>query len=641
MKKLIAVLLVPVFFFNASAQTLFQYGKETVSVQDFLKAYQKNNAANRSEAALREYLDLYIASRLKIAEANAMGLDTLPQLRQDLQSLRLQIIPAYMNDKDAVNRMVAEAFQRAQKDIHVAHIFIPVKAGDDAAAKQQAEEALAALNSGKSFTEVAVKYSADPSVTTNGGDIGWITVFVLPYELENLAYSTPAGHTSVLHRSKSGYHIFRNLGERKALGRIRAAEILLAWPADATPEYKSMVKKRADSIYNRLQKGDSFGIIASTFSNDVVSSAANGMMPEFGVGQYDRAFENVVLALKDGATSKPFQTSHGYHIVKRIGRTPVPAVMDDKFAAELKRRVEESDRLEFAKEAFIKKLMKDIVISEPAFGEAMLWQYSDSVLNNQVPRTPTGIQPTSSLLRIGDKNITAMDWISYARSFRYRTDGSGMKSYPVLWAEFVRAMVMNYYQEHLEEYNEDFRNQLKEFREGNLFFEIMQQKIWGPAQSDSVALREFYNVNRSRYNWDASADAVIFYAADAESAEKFSALLKKSPTSWQALIADMSDKIAADSNRFEVSQLPGYIPTMKAGAITAPVVNNTDRSASFAMIIRTYPAGQPRSFFEARGLVINDYQAELEKKWLAELKKKYPVQLNEDAWNQLIRSKRW
>jgi peptidyl-prolyl cis-trans isomerase SurA len=40
---------------------------------------------------------------------------------------------------------------------------------------------------------VAKQYSDDASAQQNGGSIGYITLFTLPYELETLAYSTPAG----------------------------------------------------------------------------------------------------------------------------------------------------------------------------------------------------------------------------------------------------------------------------------------------------------------------------------------------------------------------------------------------------------------------------------------------------------------
>src|SRR5688572_6601867 len=105
----------------AFSQTLFTYGTDSVSVPVFLQAYHKNNTGAKNAKALREYLDLYIASRLKIREAKSRGYDTLPQITADLASLRAQIVPVYLNDPASVDRLVQEAFRRSQKDIHVAH----------------------------------------------------------------------------------------------------------------------------------------------------------------------------------------------------------------------------------------------------------------------------------------------------------------------------------------------------------------------------------------------------------------------------------------------------------------------------------------------------------------------------------------
>jgi peptidyl-prolyl cis-trans isomerase SurA len=58
---------------------------------------------------------------------------------------------------------------------------------------------------------------------------------------------------------------------------------------------------------------------------------------------------------------------------------------------------------------------------------------------------------------------------------------------------------------------------------------------------------------------------------------------------------------------------------------------------SFAYILKFYPQTAPRSFAEAKGLVITDYQSELEKNWLAELKKKYPVKVNQKVLEEVKR----
>lgn len=643
MKKLLAAFVL-LSGFSASAQTLFHYGKDSVTVAEFLKAYQKNNTGVKTEKAFLDYLDLYINSRLKIEEAKQKGYDTLPQMVSDLESLRQQILPSYLTDKESVNNMVNEAFARAQKDIHLAHIFIAAKASvDTAEARKKLLEVQAALKKGTSFAELAKKYSDDPSAKTNGGDLGYITVFSLPYELENLAYATPVGKTSTVYRSKAGYHIFKNLGERKALGQMKASEILLAFPPDADAGTKAATKKLADSLYNRLLKGDDFAKLATQFSNDMISAAANGQMQVFGVGQYDAVFENTVFGLpKDGAISKPFLTTHGYHIVKRIGKVPVPATKTEQYMAVLKDRVEQSDRINTTKSKLAQKIMKEAGYKEAAFTPADLWAYSDSVLNFQAPKTPLRLTATTTLFSFPAKEYKASDWINYAQTFRYKSDGSGIKPYQQVWDEFVEASALEYYQAHLEDYNPDFRQQINEFKDGNLFFEIMQRQVWGPAQTDSAALETYYQKNKAHYNWKQSADAVIFYASDEATAKTFLDDLKKAPANWRQLVNEMSEKIAADSSRFEVTQIPN--PTnlpWKAGTITSPLVNKADNTASFAYILKYYPQPAPRNFAESKGLVITDYQNELEKEWMAALKKKYPVVINQKALDELKTRKEW
>jgi peptidyl-prolyl cis-trans isomerase SurA len=631
--------------YTLSAQTLFYYGNDSVSVNEFLRAYKKNNTGVRSDKALNDYLDLYIASRLKIREARAMGLDTLPQLISDLENLRQQIIPSYLNDRESVNKLVDEAFTRAQKDIHLAHIFISfTQAGDydTVAAANKAKAAMAAVaKAGSNFDFIAKDFSDDPAAKTRGAELGWITVFDLPYELENLAYATPPGKVSALYKSKAGYHIFKNLGERKDPGKLKAAQILLAFPPDADEQTKSRVKKLADSLYMRIQKGDDFGKLAVQFSNDVISAASNGQMQEFGIGEFDPEFEKAAFALTtDGAYTKPFLTAHGYHIVKRISLSPVNANKNDEKAMQaLREKVEQSDRMATTKAALTSKILKSAGFKKAAYDESELYALSDSMLVYKPMGKNVHLTVNSPLFQLGKKTYTVSDWISYAQTFRYKSDGSGIKPYDQLWKEFVEAMAIEFYQANLETYNEDFRSQIAEFRDGNLFFEIMQQKIWGPAQSDTAALVNYYNRNRAKYNWNQSADAVIFYAPDAATAKHFSEELKRNPADWKHIAADHGEQIAADSSRFELAQIPNAskLP-LKAGVITEPLVNKADNSTSFAYVLHPYTTGGPRSFAEARGLVINDYQAELEKQWLAELKKKYPVRMNARAL-EMVRKK--
>ena len=154
----------------------------------------------------------------------------------------------------------------------------------------------------------------------------------------------------------------------------------------------------------------------------------------------------------------------------------------------------------------------------------------------------------------------------------------------------------------------------------------MQQDIWNKAQADTAALERYFTNNKTKYNWKESADAVIFFCSDINTAKMAYDQLKKDPSKWRSIADALSEKVVADSSRYEWSQIPNNDKSaLRAGMITGTVTNTGDNSASFAYIVRLHPQSQPRSFSEARGLVINDYQNELEEKWITELKKKYPV----------------
>ena len=603
------------------SQILFTYGNNAVTKEEFLRAYNKNKTAVSDKAmALREYLDLYIKFKLKVKAAKDMRIDTLSSIANDLQNFRSQIEESYLNDESSVNALIDEAFYRSQKDIHAAYLFFPLKDYPDSVSVERAAK----------------------SQTSAWTDVGFITVFNLPYEFENIMYSLKPGEESKPYSAKNGYYIFKNLGERKALGRIKASQILLAFPPDITEAQKKPLKKLADSLYNRLLKGSNFADLATQFSNDYISSQANGIIPEFGVGQYEPVFENTILSLKDGAISKPFETSYGFHIVKRMSvAPPASSKTDPKVRQAMTEIIEQNDRIEITKEALAQKILKEAKYQRLPFDDKQLWAFSDSLFTSQKPAIAIQLNSETPLLKLGDETTKVSQWINYAQQARYKEDGSGFKPYHQVWNGFVKATALDYYRNHLEDFNASFRNQMNEFKEGNLFFEIMQKEIWGPAQSDTVALEAYYQKNKNKYTWGKSADAVIFYTSDLPVAQLVSAQIKKNPASWQNLVTTMSDKVSADSGRFELNQIPnaGNI-VLKNGAVTSPVLSKTDNTASFAYIRNIYSQPAPRSFEEAKGLVINDYQAELEKKWIDELKKKYPVTINQIALSSLMTTAR-
>jgi peptidyl-prolyl cis-trans isomerase SurA len=640
-KKWLMAIIVSCIMIDASSQTLFTYGKYKADATEFLRAFNKNNQqpnASRSKA-IKEYLDLYINSRLKIREAYDRGYDSLPNITSEIENLRSQVIENYMSDPEAINRMTNEAFQRSQKDIHTAYIFISKKnnlgVDDTMAAKKKLDEVVKRLAKGEDFLALAQQFSDDPDAKMNKGDLNYITVFTLPYEYENIVYSTAAGKYSKPWSSKSGYLIFKNLGERKALGKIKVQQILLAFPPGIDEAGKKNTARLADSLYQRIQAGDDFAKLASAFSNDYVSAASDGNVPDISVGQYDPNFEQTIWALKDGSVSKPFVTAHGYHIVKRIVAKPVITNAADKTNTEaLQQKIMSDDRWKTTKD-FIYNRVKSKAGFQKLYTDAALWAYSDSLLDFRPAGIGKNLASDSPVFKIGDSTFRVGDWIGYAQINRYKADRNTLKAYPDLMDEFSQNALYQYYRLHLEDFNDDFRNQMAEFRDGNLFFEIMQQEVWNKAQNDSVSLQALYEKNKSQYHWKQSADAVIFFCSDEGTAKTLADQLKKDPASWKTAVEMMSEKVVADSARYEWAQIPGIDKAPKQGTITSLTVNSTDKTASFALINKVYEQASPRSFNEAKGLVMNDYQIQLEQEWIQGLKKKYPVKVDQKVLNRI------
>lgn len=640
MKRLLAAWL-SLSTFASPAQTLFTYGNEAVSVPEFLRAYQRNKTGSSDEAALRNYLDLYIAARLKIKEAHTLRMDTLPQIRADLAALRQQVAGSYLIAPARVQQLVDEAFHRMQKDRHVQHIFISFGDGSSKAmqdADRKKEYVLTALKKGTDFSKIAQASSDDPAAQENSGDLGWISAFSLPYPLENLAYTTAIGRPSEVYTSTAGYHIIKPLVERNALGRLKVAQILLAFPPRATDEQKNRLKKQADSIFSALQKGTDFAQLAALYSNDLVSAAKSGELPEFGIGEYEPAFEEAALRLKTGEVSKPVLLSDGYHIIKLLQQIPPPRKKEDPATREkIYQQVEQSDRLDYLKSELAEKILKEHG-RKLTLALTDVQTFTDSVVDHQATHAARSMNEASVLLQIENEKFSLGDWMAFVNESRA---GGNKFSFHKLWQAYRQQKAFNYYLDNLEKYNEDFRQQMKEFEEGNLFFEIMQRQVWTPAQSDTLALQKFFNTHRSMYNWQQSADAIVFFAPSEESATSFRNALQASANNWHATL-EAHPEINSDSSRFEWSQLPGADNALfQDGIITPTKINQDDNTVSFAYIIKTHPQPQPKSFQQARADVITDYQNEVEKTWVALLRKKFPVKINQQVWEDLVKSGRW
>lgn len=642
MKKIFVLLATISVSASLHAQTIISYGKNTVSKDEFLKAYNKNKpTVTNKEQSIRDYITLYSNFKLKVKAAQDLHLDTLAQIKYDVESFRNQVAENYLSDETAMEKLHDEAFERSSKDLHVLHFFAPVGPNTDSVkAKAAITDAYNQLKAGNSDYGGMVKEISSKQSNMRYSDFGFITAFVVPYEFESIIYALKPGQYSSPYRSKNGWHIFKVLEERPSPGKWRVAQILFSFPPAADEATKALIHKKADSVYGLIQGGLSFGAAAKLFSDDKMTYLSDGEMTEFSTGKYSDAFFNQVLKLKkDDETGGPFETPYGYHVIKRLAVTAAVTDKNDaNYRSELKQKILQDARVNAPREKFAQDIIiKTGIKKSPAVPDADLLRYADSLMTYPSDEKTLAFPISKKKVAVfkdGSK-VAGSDWLKFVKDYKTNFQQYKGESNAELWKKFISYSAVNYYKKNLEKYNPDFAFQVKEFKEGNMLFEIMERNVWGRAANDNEGLKKHYEANKQKYKWEESADILIINAASIKDAQLAMDALK-SGKEWRKMAEEMSDKIQADSGRYEVSQI-GETNVRPAVNTFGNINANKDGSAVFVKYLTLYPAGQQRSFDDAKGLVINDYQGVLEEKWLNELRKKYPVKVNEGVVREVIK----
>ena len=112
MRKLFFLLVSTAITFNSFSQsadrTLLTVADEKVSVDDFLSIYNKNRQVGEEldPKTLDEYLQLFINFKLKVKEAESLGMDTVPSFVKELSGYRKQLANPYLVDNEAGEKLV-------------------------------------------------------------------------------------------------------------------------------------------------------------------------------------------------------------------------------------------------------------------------------------------------------------------------------------------------------------------------------------------------------------------------------------------------------------------------------------------------------------------------------------------------------
>ncbi len=225
--------------------------------------------------------------------------------------------------KVGVNRTEVERFYKTYKDsippfpttAKIRHLLLNIEPNDTQI--QKTTNLLRSikgkiLSKEKSFEEMALQYSQDPSAKNAGGSLGFVKRGTLVTEFEAVAFNLEPGEISDPVKTQFGYHIIETQEIRG--DKINVRHILLTPPT--TEEDESLAYKKAFTLKDSAKTMEDFLRLVNTYSMDKETKKSGGNLgwinpktypiPEFGM---------VLNQINSNECAGPIRTDLGYHLV--------------------------------------------------------------------------------------------------------------------------------------------------------------------------------------------------------------------------------------------------------------------------------------------------------------------------------------
>lgn len=678
---------------NAQDPVVMTINDKPVTKSEFEAVYKKNNGkeVNNASKSVKEYVDLFSLFKSKVYEAESMGLDTLASFKSELAGYRRQLAAPYLTDKNTNETLLTEAYERMKWEVRASHILIRCEetalpkdtleawtraniirnavtgkmpsaseiANYDKLLKNSTEVAkllkgkdssvyktkLASVknlaeyykNAKDKFQDIAPKTSDDPSVVDNKGELNYFSAMDMVYQFENAAFNTKVGEVSPVVRTKFGYHILKVYDKRPNRGEVTVSHIMVKLPKDATEQDKANAKTKINELKDKL-KTMSFEEVARQFSDDKQSSDRGGQLQPFKGGRLPADFENAAFNLKNNNdVSEPVLTPYGWHLIKRLDLKTTPPFNEIK--NDLKNRVARDSRSQMGRSALIARIKKDYNFKENLKNRDAVANSLDSTyLKATWKADKIAKLGNKEILNIGGRSYTQNDYAKYLESqmmFRSPTDVAELAK--GMYKSWVEECIISYEDALLEKKYADFKNLLREYRDGILLFDLTDQKVWSRAVKDTAGLKEFYEKNKNNYLWPERADVTTYKCLDDKIAKEVRKHLKAGKSEKDIITAlnkTSQLNVSVENVMYLKGENKNVDANWKPGIVSTDIKDEKENKVLVMVVNKVLPQS-PKQLAECRGMVTADYQNYLEAEWLKYLKDKYKVKVDETVLNTI------
>jgi len=619
----------------------------TVNGKNFKKSefeyfYNKYNSADViDKRSLSNYIDLFKNLKLKVAEAEAQGMDTTVAFRTELSGYRATEAKPYLDDLEVNNELVSQEYERMKNLVEISQILVPFASVKNNSFKTFPSDTLETYNralqiknrllKGEDFGKVAEELAKETNAPKmeKPGYLGWFTGLMLTPSFEDVAFNIPAGKTGPLARTNYGYHIIKVSAKKENPGSINVAHILIPYPPNADSTQVSDAKTKINEIYAQLKNGGDFSELAKEFSKDPGSASKGG---DIGWLDYSasarlvKEFKEVAWGLTEiGEISKPFQTQFGYHIVKLLGKKPLEPLEEKR--KEIENLLNSGGYFVPLHQTGIDKMKKEFGFQKDNAAYQALFSKANTIYPTDSLFYASFENQAAPLFTIGDTRYSIDRFFDFLKKnnrspFTVSTDLLNDRL-----QTFEYNSLLETKDKTLESKYPDFKNLIQEYRDGILMFNISNQEVWEKASNDTAGLTAFFDKNKQRYNWDEPYyKGYVVLVKDAKTKKKIQKEISRMDAE-QAVLYLLDNYRVGEVSYIKVEKKgifkKGDDAFVDEAIFKSGVAERPSEFQDFFLLGKLLKG--PESYTDVRGPVVTDYQNYLEEAWLKKLNEKYKV----------------
>jgi peptidyl-prolyl cis-trans isomerase SurA len=198
----------------------------------------------------------------------------------------------------------------------------------------------------------------------------------------------------------------------------------------------------------------------------------------------------------------------------------------------------------------------------------------------------------------------------------------------------TKAQLMEQKADELSAQDQEMKYLIKEYHDGLLLYEISNNLVWEKAAKDETGLANYYKKNKKNYTWDEPRYKGMAYHVKEQGDVKAvrDCVKKLAFDKWAEALrstfnADSVIRIRVEKGIFKKGDNALIDSIVFKKDTTVTHLTDYPIDAVYGKLLKK----GPEDYTDVRGLVVADYQEALEKEWVADLRRKYAVKVNEEV----------